>query len=334
VRAAAALPRAAGAVGNGLGALRGRIGTLSPHTRRRLLALAALLALLTTVHYAWFRDSSFVQVEDVTVTGLRTEDGARIKARLIEAGERQSTLHVDEDALRRAIPVGAAVADLRVSTDFPHGMTIHVVQHPPVAVLVAGGQRVAVAEDGSLLKGVRPGRVPSIAVGALPGSGRLGRGRALRLVGVAAAAPTPLRARIQRIRQLPAKGYVAYLSRGPQVILGDATALEAKWAAAAAVLADGASRGAAYVDVRIPERPVAGGVEVPQPEPEQPPAGAGAQPPGAPPAPGTPGAQAPGAAPGAAGTPGAAETPPAGTAPGAAGSAPAGTAPTTASPTG
>jgi cell division protein FtsQ len=267
---AAALPRVAGAVGHGAGALRSRVGGLSARSKRRLLALACVLLLLATLYHVWFRDSSFVAVEEVSVTGLVTEDASRIRARLIHAAEQQTTLHVDEEALMRALPAGAAVAELRVTTDFPHGMLIEVVQRPPVAVLVGPGRRVAVAEDGSLLKGVRTSNVPSIVVGALPRTGRLGRGRALRLVGAASAAPTALRSRVERIRQLPGKGLVAYLERGPQVILGDARALSTKWAAAAAVLADDASRGASHVDVRIPERPVAGGVEVPQPEPEQP----------------------------------------------------------------
>ena len=296
---AAAVPRVAGAVGHGAGALRARVGGLSARSKRRLLGLAAVLLLLATVYFTWFRDSSFVAVEEVTVTGVVTEDGARIRARLVDAARQQSTLHVDEEALMRALPAGAAVADLRVTTDFPHGMRIEVVQHPPVAVLVAPGRRIAVAADGSLLKGVRSSSVPSIVVGALPRRGRLGRGRALRLVSAASATPTALRSRVERIRQLPGKGLVAYLERGPQVILGDASSLNSKWAAAAAVLADGASRGAAYVDVSIPERPVAGGVQVPQPEPEQPAAPSGGAD-GTPVAPGTPATPATPAAPGAA----------------------------------
>ena len=331
MRSVVALPRAA--LGNGMGALRGRIGGLSATAKRRLLMAAGVLALLAALYFAWFRDSSFVAVDDVTVTGLRTEDGARIRARLVAAAEGMTTLHFDEDELMRALPAGAAVAGLEVTTDFPHGMRIHVLQRPPVAVLVAGGQRVTVAGDGSVLKGVKAGALPAIAVGVVP-NGKLGRGRALRLVRAAAAAPAPLRRRIERLRQLPGKGLVALLRQGPQVILGDASRLAAKWAAAAAVLADSASLGATYVDVRIPERPVAGGVDVPQPEAEEPVVPA--------PAPGTtPGATGPGATatPGAAGTTpgagsGATGTPQPGTAAGAGSPAPTGTAPTTASPTG
>ena len=300
---------ARGAVGTGAGAVRARVGSLSPRVRGRLLIALAVLALLATVYYAWFRDSSFVAVERVTVTGIKTDDAPRIRARLTAVARDMSTLNVDKDALMRALPVGAAVADLRVTTDFPHGMRIEVIQSPAVAVLVAPGKRMAVAGDGVVLKGVRSSNVPTISVDSVPGSGRLGRGRARQLVAAAAAAPTPLRGRIERMRYLSAKGLVAYLERGPQVILGDSTALAAKWAATAAILADKESRGASYVDVSIPDRPVAGGVEVPQPEAEQPPAGSGGTPgPGAPqPQPG--GAASPGTGPAPGSTPGGGATP-------------------------
>lgn len=287
MRAGAPLRMVPAAVGHGAGAVRARVGGLSATAKRRTLYVLAALVLLATLYFAWFRDSSLVEVRDVTVSGITTEDAPRIRARLMAAARAQSTLHVDKEALMRALPVGAAVADLRISTDFPHGMAIEVIQSPAVAVLVAPGKRMPVAADGALLKGVRAGDVPSIHVGALPASGRVGRGRAQELVAVASTAPRPLRKRVARIRKLPGKGLVAYLERGPQVIFGDASSLAAKWAAAAAVLADGGSRGASYVDVTLPDRPVAGGVDVPQPEPEQPPAGAAAVQPGAVPAPAT-----------------------------------------------
>jgi hypothetical protein len=139
-----------------------------------------------------------------------------------------------------------------------------VVEKAPVAALDLDGKRVAVGSGGVLLPDVSPvpHRLPSIEVGSLPSSGRLGRGRAFRLVAAATAAPSALRQRVLRLSELPSKGLVAYLRSGPEVILGAATELRAKWAAAAAVLADPSSRGASYVDVRMPGRPVAGGLDV------------------------------------------------------------------------
>jgi hypothetical protein len=69
---------------------------------------------------------------------------------------------------------------------------------------------------------------------------------------------------------------VAYLSDGPQVILGSAADLDAKWIAAAAILSDSTSRGAEYVDVRLPDRPVAGGLDLPPPAPDEQPGAADA----------------------------------------------------------
>lgn len=285
MRAAAAqtlrtLPRVALRAGAPLAAVRGGVASLSAAARRRLLTGLGIALLVALLYYGWFRDSQFVEVRDVTVIGVTSTDAPKIRARLEREARSMTTLHVDEDALRRALGPGLSVASLRVETDFPHGMRIVVVENPPVAVLSAPGLRVPVAADGTLLRKVRADGAPSIVVGALPRGDRLGRGRALRLVGLAGAAPQPLRRRMMRIRELPGKGLVAYLRSGPQVIFGDASALAAKWAVAAAILADESSRGASYVDVRWPDRPVAGGVEVPQPEsaqPAQPAAGAGAQ---------------------------------------------------------
>jgi hypothetical protein len=55
-------------------------------------------------------------------------------------------------------------------------------------------------------------------------------------------------------------GYVAELRDGPELLIGSATRLRAKWAAAARVLADLEARGATYIDLRIPSRPAVGGL--------------------------------------------------------------------------
>ncbi|HEX8074940.1 MAG TPA: hypothetical protein VF545_08160 [Thermoleophilaceae bacterium] len=271
------LPRAADLLRAAAAGVAGRSRTMTPKLRRRLLAAALVAIALGVLYVLWFRDSSLVRVERVTVTGLTGTDAKRERAAVTAAAKRMTTLHVDEAALLEAIGPGAAVRELRVSSDFPHRLRIEVVETAPVAILVEGSERVAVGAGGVMLPHVRVAgaEVPAIAVGALPSGSRLGRGRALRLVGAAAAAPAVLRRRVLRVRELPGKGLVALLRRGPQVILGSTGSLAAKWAAAAAVLADPQSRGAAYVDVRMPDRPVAGGLDVPPPEPPE--AGAPAQ---------------------------------------------------------
>ena len=56
----------------------------------------------------------------------------------------------------------------------------------------------------------------------------------------------------------------ADIRHGPAIILGDGSRLRAKWIAAARVLGDPGAKGARYVDVRVPERAVAGGLTQPQ----------------------------------------------------------------------
>jgi hypothetical protein len=90
-------------------------------------------------------------------------------------------------------------------------------------------------------------------------------------VAVAAAAPARLLPRIDTISVQHGRGAVAELKNGPVVIFGRAVELDRKWAAATAVLAQRSSQGATYIDVRMPERPVAGGLDLqqdPQPQPE------------------------------------------------------------------
>lgn len=250
----------------------------SPRVRRGLLLALLGAALLGAAYMFWFRDSSFVSVERVAVTGLEGSDAPRERAALVAAAREMTTLHVDEAALRDALGAGAAVEAVRVTTDFPHAMRIAVVEKAPVAVLAYGNERVAVGSGGVLLPDVDPipRDLPAIDVGALPSGTYLGRGRARRLVAVAAAAPRPLLERVARIRELPGKGLVADLSGGLEVILGSPADLGTKWAAAAAILSDPASRGAAYVDVRLPDRAVAGGLDLPPPAADEQPEAADA----------------------------------------------------------
>ncbi len=79
------------------------------------------------------------------------------------------------------------------------------------------------------------------------------------MVALLAAAPPALRARVTGV-DLGSHGLTAQLSNGPALYFGPAARLAAKWIAAARVLADYTSHGATYLDLRVPERPAAGGL--------------------------------------------------------------------------
>src|SRR5205823_2093239 len=146
---------------------------LSPRSRRRL-ALAILLVLaLGALYMLWLRDSSFVRVERVHITGVTGRDAGRLRARLRAAALRMTTLHVDEQALMRSLGANSGVRALRVESNFPHALRIAVVQELPVAVLVSGGDRVPVAAQGVLLPAMSGAGVPAIDVGTFPSHGRL-----------------------------------------------------------------------------------------------------------------------------------------------------------------
>jgi cell division protein FtsQ len=129
-----------------------------------------------------------------------------------------------------------------------------------------------------LLEGAKvSGSLPVISLAALPGNGHLPDGPARERVALAAAAPPRLLAHVESISIEHGRGVVAQLSDGPVIIFGRAGALRRKWLAAAAVLAQHSSQGATFIDVRMPERPVAGGLGVeldPQPQAESLAAGA------------------------------------------------------------
>jgi cell division protein FtsQ len=245
---------------------------LSPHGRRRLIALGLLLVALAAGYVFWLRDSSLVRVEKVTVTGIDTADGPRVRAELAVAARRMTTLHVDAAALRRAVADEPIVHSLTVETDFPHRLRIAIVQNRPVALLVAHGRQVAVAPDGSVLEGAKGGgSLPTIDVGSLPSSAHMPDGPARDRVAVAGTAPARLLPKIDAITVQHGRGVVAELKDGPVVIFGGAVELDRKWAAATAVLAQHSSQGATYIDVRMPDRPVAGGLSLeqdPQAQPE------------------------------------------------------------------
>lgn len=231
--------------------------------------MGVLLAMLAPLAF-WLRDSSLVAVQRVSVSGVEGEQAARIIRALRSAGTDMTTLHVREDALRTAVAPYPVVRSLRTETDFPHGLRIVVNAYEPVAALrSSGGGATAVAGDGTLLRGSPTRGLPVVGIRRTPHGGRLGKSRALGAVAVIAAAPRALRTRVARVYNGP-RGLAATMESGPKLYFGAAAGLPAKWGAAAAVLSSPTSRGAAYLDLRVPERPVAGGLQArtahPQPQ--------------------------------------------------------------------
>lgn len=236
-------------------------GAIPPRGLAIALAALAILAL----GWFWLRDSPLVAVDDVTVTGVSGPDAARITAVLEDAARDMTTLHVSQGDLHDAVAAYPQVKDIHVTTHFPHRLDIDVIEHNPVAVIVADGKRVPVSGDGHLLRSVQPGNIATVQMSTVPGGDRLTDPRAGAAVAMLAAAPSALRLRIQNV-WTGSRGLSARLDRGPLLYFGSAERLEAKWAAVARVLEAPDAAGALYLDVRVPERTAAGGLASPSNE--------------------------------------------------------------------
>jgi cell division protein FtsQ len=225
----------------------------------RGFAAVVVLAGLLTGGWLWLRDSSLAAVTEVQVTGATTSDEARIRSALESAARDMTTLHVREEILHDAVDRFPSVAGLNVDTDFPHKLSIEVLEHRPVAALEIDGRRTPVSGQGIVLTGVEADDdVPTIRRDQLPGP-RVDDAKTRAALAVAAEAPTPLLARGERLWWGP-EGLTMDMRDGPPLIFGTRDDAAAKWAAAARVLAEPSAAGATYLDLRVVGRVAAGGL--------------------------------------------------------------------------
>jgi cell division protein FtsQ len=227
---------------------------------RRAVAGALVVVALLIPGWFWLRGSSVVRISEVDVTGLSGPQAAQVRQALVDAAERMTTLDVDQRKLADAVRQFPIVAGVKVHPHLLHKLDVEVVQHVAVGALANGDRRMAVAGDGTILEGTLTKDLPLVPVNSPPGGRMLAEPKALQMVGLLAGAPAELRARISRVG-LDEHGLVAQLTDGPELYFGAAARLAAKWAAATRVLGDLTARGASYLDVRVPERPAAGGLE-------------------------------------------------------------------------
>jgi len=235
---------------------------MSSFASRRLragLPIALLIVALAGLGM-WLRSSSLVRVSDVTITGIEGHQAGAIRDALTVAALDMTTLKVREDALLDAVSRYPVVRSLRTTTDFPHRLKIAINAYEPVAALKTPGAVVAVAGDGTLLRGTPTTGLPVVSIKVLPAGAHVEDRPAMRSIRLLGAAPAPLRRRVQRVFRAK-RGLATTVRDGPKLYFGSAGRLRAKWSSAAQVLANDTARGASYIDVRIPERPVAGGFQ-------------------------------------------------------------------------
>jgi cell division protein FtsQ len=227
--------------------------------RRRTLLIALLGALVLAGGFMLFRSSPLVAVEQVRILGVSGAQAAPVSEALETAAKQMSTMDYSVSGLQAAVARYRVVRSIRVSTSFPHRMTIEVLEQPPVAQLTGGGLHSAVAADGVVLGPALASRaLPSVHVSVIPAAGkRVSDWRLRTYLSVLGAAPAPLLPLVARVFT-GQQGLTVKMANGLQIYFGDDSRLHAKWDALVSVLIAQGSAGASYVDVRLPERAAAG----------------------------------------------------------------------------
>ncbi|WP_157260824.1 cell division protein FtsQ/DivIB [Patulibacter minatonensis] len=224
-----------------------------PAASRRLGLLVAIGILGTiAIVYLALRLTPLSTVQRVTVVGAQGPDAAKIRHEIEQAALGQSTLGFGEGAVHRAVAGTSSITGLTIHTNFPHAVQVEVHQRLAVAAVEDGGKRVAVATDGKLLPDWEVGKLPLIR-GGRTADGKV-VGGALLAATVLSKAPPELLAHVARVDS----GTVVRIANGPALLFRDTERVAAKWAAAVAVLSDRGTAGATWIDLRVPEQPVAG----------------------------------------------------------------------------
>jgi cell division protein FtsQ len=227
----------------------------------RSLLTGALILLTGLGLYAAARTTSAFAVDRVAVQGASPDVAAQVRKAVAPAvGE--SLLGLDVADLSRRAESVPMVAAATFDRAFPHTLEITVVPEIPVAVLRQGSSSWLAAAGGRVVaelgKGERPGlprvwlkRGVDVRVGE-----RLG---GLQLRAVAAVAPLVGRPLPRAVTSVVAtQGELTLVLRsGLELRLGDASDLAVKLEVARRVLPQLGDVGG-YIDVSVPERPVAG----------------------------------------------------------------------------
>jgi cell division protein FtsQ len=173
----------------------------------------------------------------------------------------ESLVRFDRNEAARRLAAVSEVADARFDRDFPHTLRIRVRLERPVAVLRRGPDAWLVSSSARVLERLEKRPYPRLPRIWLPAGTDVSVNSTLAGVGArGVAAVTPLRplhlaGRVQQV--LVGDGQLTLvLAAGTQLRLGDSGDLRLKLSIAKQILP--LAGGAAYVDVSVPERPVAG----------------------------------------------------------------------------
>jgi cell division septal protein FtsQ len=221
--------------------------------------------------YATARETSMFAVRSFVVEGAPAPVAAEVRA-VLQRFSGTSLLALNGAAVLRAVDDLPTVVSAQYDRSFPHELRVRVVAETPVAVVRRGNGAWLASARGRIIAAIPRRRYRSLPRIWLPGSTKLAIGNFL--AGDAAASARALRAFVDSrfahrvLWARVADGRLALrLHSGLAVNFGAPTSLPLKIAVVRSILptlAAPRAGGPSYLDLSVPERPVAG--RDPQPE--------------------------------------------------------------------
>jgi cell division protein FtsQ len=228
--------------------------------RRRALAIVIALPILVTGAYFAARDTSTFALHTIQVSGGTPALHARVRAVLAPLAGR-SLMALNGRAVERKVDALPDVVSARYDRAFPHTLRVTIVPEQPVAVLRKGKETWLVSARGRAIR-----QIPRTARRALP---RIWVPTAVQVSAGAFLAPDEggTAARVLSLAQgFPARFTTASLAHGELTLhlrlgielrLGEPVDVRLKLAVARRALRV-LPPGSTYLDVAVPQRPVAG----------------------------------------------------------------------------
>jgi cell division septal protein FtsQ len=260
---AAARPRTARARAAALPPPRARLAFLP--SGRSLLTGLALLAAAAGL-YAAARETSMFAIDEVRVEGAPPGLVRQIEQELAPLTGR-SLVGLDGDGVLAQVEALPGVRSASYDRAFPHTLVVRVVRERPAVVLRRGAESWLVSARGRVLRQVEQGAHAKLPRIWLPKSFPLERGdlvgdtEVLRSVlALRAVAAEELAVRIRTVRGRGGE-LTFVLASGLELRLGEDAELALKVAAAGEILPlldPPGLGGPTYLDLSVPERPVAG----------------------------------------------------------------------------
>ena len=237
---------------------------LAPSSRSLLVGCA--LVLVAGGLYGLARETSMFAVDTIRVEGASPTLAADVR-RELHRYDGRSLVGVDASAVENRVDALPAVRSAAVDRAFPHTLRIHVVPELPVAVLRRGTDSFLVSARGRVIAPVARGAHRSLARSWLPastgrdlGSVLGGEDGGLAARSLAAFVGSGFPGRVTFVRALDGQITLG-LRGGLEIKLGAPVDLGLKIAIAHSIvpsLATPFAGGPTYLDIAVPERPVAG----------------------------------------------------------------------------